>query len=129
MKLNILSQTEDEEMSQRVGGSSRAVSDEDLKKINSFLSQVPLLLSVPKACSTYPGLSDKQHKTARDILSRSDYLLQVTPALLPSRSHPTRNSQDTRDTRMEKRRQGCWREDWRLFGSSWQASEAIRTPA
>ena len=76
VKVNIMSQTPEQEGHLLGMGKLRTVTEDELRRINGFLLNVPSNLAVPKGCADQPGVSEKQRKTAGDVLVRVDYLIQ-----------------------------------------------------
>jgi len=76
VKVNVMSQTPEQEGHLLGMGKLRTVTEDELRRINGFLLNVPSNLAVPRGCADQPGVSEKQRKTAGDILVRVDYLIQ-----------------------------------------------------
>jgi len=76
VKVNIMSQTPEQEGHLLGMGKLRTVTEDELRRINGFLLNVPNNLAVPRGCADQPGVSEKQRKTAGDVLVRVDYLIQ-----------------------------------------------------
>jgi hypothetical protein len=74
-KINVLGQTADRPGTSSVSRPLLPV-DGDLQRISTFLVTAPECLSIPGGCGDAAAVTEKQRKTAGDMIVRIDYILE-----------------------------------------------------